>query len=142
MDYRKKLLSTEFAKLEQCNSGAAGNCISWLQEGAHLLQLRIRQKDQMACSFTFLYFPMHGSLHLEYLVCISIQKEKYIANSCLISGISSFRIYVLFLYVELDAPAVQSCGILYSFLYLKSSHDIRVMIRLSTVFPTLQIMHC
>lgn len=35
--------------------------------------------DQMACSFTFLCFCMYGSLHLEYLVCIFIQKEKYIA---------------------------------------------------------------
>lgn len=35
--------------------------------------------DQMARSFTFLCFCMYGSVHLEYLVCISIQKEKYIA---------------------------------------------------------------
>lgn len=35
--------------------------------------------DQMACSFTFLCFCMYGSLHLEYIVCISIQNEKYIA---------------------------------------------------------------
>lgn len=38
LDCRKKLhFSTEFAKLEQYFSRAAGSYISWLQEGAHLL---------------------------------------------------------------------------------------------------------